>query len=94
MFLIQVKLLLTVSVILLLQNFQMLSLESIFTGSWDGLLISVPSWAGLGMEERKMNERGDVVRILAPGELDSGPVCCRYVCICLSISVCMGMYIA
>lgn len=88
MFLIQVKLLLTVS-ILLLQNFQMLSLESIFTGSWDGLLISVPSWAGLGMEEREMNERGDVVRILAPGELDSGPVCCRYACICLCIYKCL-----
>lgn len=67
----------------------MLSRESIFTVSWDRLFISVPSWAGLGMEERKTNEREDMVGILAPGELDSGPVCCRYVCICLYICKCL-----
>lgn len=65
----------------------MLSLEPIFTVTQVGLLVSVPSWAGLGMEERKTNERGDMVGVLAPGELDPGPVCtCIYVCLCVCIA--------
>lgn len=53
MFLIQVKFLLIVSVILLLQNFQMLSLESIFTVSWTSYLNAQLGRTGDGGEENE-----------------------------------------
>lgn len=81
-----VRFLLTVSLILPFQNFQMLGPGPIFTVTLGlDFLSQCPAGQDWEMEERKASGRGDMVRVLALGELDPHPVFYRYLCICLCI---------